>query len=187
MPHLQCVITTGPEFIVMRAAYQSLVGETVDEMFDGCAMTYGRLVTGKNGVSEWRCDADWPCTQGDPDGKDTQDTPSPLRLEFVADSARDNWFRFQALAEQWRNARGARSSITEAAMIPAYQKIIGMGEAVVPLILAQLKSEGDDPDQWFWALRAITGQNPVKPEDQGNFQKMAEAWLQWAQHEPYVW
>jgi len=65
-------------------------------------------------------------------------------------------------------------------MLPSYQSIIGMGEEALPLILAQLKSERDEPDQWFWALRAITGANPVRPEDQGNFAKMAQAWLQWA-------
>jgi hypothetical protein len=88
--------------------------------------------------------------------------------------------------EQWKTERGARSSITEAAMMPAYQEIIGMGSKAVPLILEQIRSEGDEPDQWFWALRAITGENPVKPEDQGNFQKMAEAWLQWSQ-QLYAW
>ncbi len=168
---------------MIGAAYQSLVAETIDD----CAMTYGRLVIGANGGSEWRRDADWACTQEDPERKGTQETLSRLRLELVADSARDNWFKFRVLVEQWQSARGARSSITDAATLPAYQKIIGMGEAAVPLIIAQLRSEGDDPDQWFWALRAITGQNPVKPEDQGNFRKMAEAWLQWAQYDPYVW
>jgi hypothetical protein len=79
------------------------------------------------------------------------------------------------------------SSITEMSILPAYQKIIGMGEDAVPLILAELKSEGDDPDQWFWALIAITEENPVKPEDQGNFRKMAQAWFQWAEAEGYAW
>lgn len=107
-------------------------------------------------------------------------------IELVLDSEKTDWFRFQNLVEQWKTERGARSSITEAAMMPAYQEIIGMGSKAVPLILEQIRSEGDEPDQWFWALRAITGENPVKPEDQGNFQKMAEAWLQWSQ-QLYAW
>jgi hypothetical protein len=112
---------------------------------------------------------------------------SPLKSEFLADSASENWLKFQNLVKQWRDERGARSSITETVMIPAYQKIIGMGETALPLILAQLRSEGDEPDQWFWALRAITEANPIKPEDQGNFQKMAQAWLQWAENGVYAW
>jgi hypothetical protein len=105
------------------------------------------------------------------------------KTEIVTDSAAENWLKFQALATQWRNERGSRSSISETVMMPAYQKIIGMGRTAVPLIIAQLRSEGDEPDQWFWALRAITDENPVQPADQGNFQKMAQAWLEWAENE----
>lgn len=88
--------------------------------------------------------------------------------------------KFQNLVEAWKRERGARSSITQAAALDSYQKIIGMGPDAVPLLIAQLKSEGDKPDQWFWALRAITTQNPVRPEDRGNFPKMARAWIEWA-------
>ena len=71
--------------------------------------------------------------------------------------------------------------------MPAYLAIIGMGERAIPFLIAQLRSEGDEPDQWFGALMAITGENPTKPEDQGNFQKMAEAWIKWAEREVYAW
>jgi len=110
-------------------------------------------------------------------------TRSSCKTEIVTDSSVENWVRFQNLITRWRDERGSRSSITETVMMPSYQKIIGMGKAAVPLILAQLRSEKDEPDQWFWALGAITEANPVKPEDQGNFQKMAQAWLEWAEHE----
>ena len=106
--------------------------------------------------------------------------------ECVVAPATKRWLRFQSLVEQWRRERGAMSSITEMAMLPPYQSIIGMGEDAIPLILAQLKSEGDEPDQWFWALRAITGADPVSLEDQGNFAKMAQAWLKWAEEEGYA-
>ena len=38
------------------------------------------------------------------------------------------------------------------AMLKPYQRIVGMGLSV-PLILEELRRE---PDQWFWALEAIT-------------------------------
>ena len=57
---------------------------------------------------------------------------------------------------------------------PAYQSIIRMGPAVVPLILRELQRE---PDYWFWALTAITGENPVPPEDAGDLDRMTDAWL----------
>jgi hypothetical protein len=113
--------------------------------------------------------------------------PASSCSQYFVDEKIKNWIKFQALVDRWRNERGAMSSITEMSILPAYQKIIGMGEDAVPLILAELESEGDDPDQWFWALIAITEENPVKPEDQGNFMKMAQAWFNWAQAEGYAW
>jgi len=58
---------------------------------------------------------------------------------------------------------------------PAYQEIISLGEAVVPLLLREVARE---PDHWFSALKAITGANPVSPSDRGHIDKMAAAWLE---------
>jgi len=57
-----------------------------------------------------------------------------------------------------------------------------MGKAALPLLLAELRHE---PDDWFWALHAITGANPVPAESRGNLQVMAEAWLQWGLDQGY--
>ena len=51
-----------------------------------------------------------------------------------------------------------------------------MGPPVVPLILQSLKKQ---PNDWFYALRAITGANPVRSADAGDMQKMAQAWVTW--------
>ncbi len=103
----------------------------------------------------------------------------------VVDSIKSqkNAIKFQKLVQQWRDERGAMSSITEMSMLTPYQNIIGMGLDAIPLIIAELKSEGDDPDQWFWALMSIcdTNQPRIKPEDQGNYRKMSQAWLEWAE------
>src|SRR5713226_5563140 len=45
---------------------------------------------------------------------------------------------FLALAERWNKERGATSSMTKMVMCPSYQRIIGMGERAVPLILRRL-------------------------------------------------
>jgi len=89
--------------------------------------------------------------------------------------------KFSALVAQWRKERGIASSTTKIVTCPSYQKIIGMGEKAVPLILRQLRAEGDDPDHWFWALEMITGEDPIPVEAYGDTTKMAEAWLLWAQ------
>jgi hypothetical protein len=66
--------------------------------------------------------------------------------------------KFARLAARWRDERGPESSITRISMHPAYQQIIGMGDAAVPLILQELERA---PDHWFWALNAIIGVDPV--------------------------
>jgi hypothetical protein len=85
--------------------------------------------------------------------------------------------RFSRLVSEWRGGTRYSSSTTEIAMHPAYQQIIGMGRAALPLIMKELRTK---PDHWFWALKAITGVDPVSSEDRGNIKRMAHAWLDWA-------
>lgn len=99
----------------------------------------------------------------------------------------EDWLRFQELVIRWRQERGITSSITEMALSPAYQSIIGMGEKAIALILAEMRREGENPDQWFWALQSITGANPVKEQDRGDYLAMAHSWLLWAEKEGYAW
>jgi hypothetical protein len=47
--------------------------------------------------------------------------------------------RFRTLAAEWDEETGHLSSITQMARHPAYQQIIGMGPAVVPLLLRDLE------------------------------------------------
>ncbi|HEX5726343.1 MAG TPA: hypothetical protein VFX98_12800 [Longimicrobiaceae bacterium] len=84
--------------------------------------------------------------------------------------------RFARLAAQWREETDHLSSVTPMVLHPAYQRIIGMGPAAVPLILEDLARTSD---HWFWALQAITGENPVAPADSGQVPRMAAAWLAW--------
>ena len=69
------------------------------------------------------------------------------------------------------------SSGTEMLLHPAYQRIIGLGKDAVKLIVAELRRE---PDHWFWALKAITGEDPVVAADHGKIDRMTAAWLKWA-------
>ena len=84
--------------------------------------------------------------------------------------------RFETLATRWERDTRFTSSVTDIAMHPAYQAIIGMGPDALPLILGALHHR---EDHWFWALKAISQHDPVLPEDRGNMPKMREAWLQW--------
>jgi len=90
---------------------------------------------------------------------------------------------FRHLVRTWKNERRATSSSVMIAMHPAYQRIIGFGSPAVPLILAELRRE---LDHWFWALKAITGEDPVPAERRGNMKEMAEIWLEWGRQRGYV-
>jgi hypothetical protein len=90
--------------------------------------------------------------------------------------------RFRQLVDDWKQATLLISSGTELLLHRAYQQIIGLGRRAVPLLLAELRRE---PDHWFWALTAITGENPVADADRGNLARMADAWRNWAQQRGY--
>jgi len=87
---------------------------------------------------------------------------------------------FSELLACWKEESAFLSSAANMAMLPSYQRIVGMGKAAVPWLLQELKRE---PDQYFWALRAITGADPVATSDRGCIPKMAQAWLEWGQKE----
>ena len=84
--------------------------------------------------------------------------------------------RFRRLAEEWKDRSQYMSNTAQMALVIPYQQIIGMDWPAVPLILEELRRE---PDQWFWALEAITAENPVPPEAAGLILLMAQAWLEW--------
>src|SRR5438552_2342256 len=86
--------------------------------------------------------------------------------------------RFHRLAADWKAKSRFLSNTAQMALLRPYQAIIGMGMPVVPLILEELQRE---PDQWFWALEAITEENPVPAEAAGNVRQMALAWIEWGQ------
>jgi hypothetical protein len=92
--------------------------------------------------------------------------------------------RFAALAAEWKAERGYSSSITKLCAHAAYQQIIGMGEKAIPLLLRELERE---PDHWFWALKAITGVNPVPQESRANLREMARHWVEWGHERGYRW
>lgn len=93
------------------------------------------------------------------------------------------FLRFLRLKMAWELETRHLSSVTEIAMHTAYQQIIGMGPLAIPFILAELKSQSG---HWFWALKSITGQDPVLQEHRGKMKKMASDWLIWGKKQGYL-
>ena len=93
-------------------------------------------------------------------------------------------FRDQVI--RWKNETGHLSSITKAIAHPSYLRIIGLardsaGREIERLLLRELESE---PDHWFAALTAVTGEDPVRPEH--DFDEAVEAWLAWGHDEGII-
>lgn len=99
---------------------------------------------------------------------------------FSAPASRVVWTRrhlFDQLTLEWREGTMLTSSLTDIVAHPSYQRIIGMGREALPYILDELRR---GPDHWHWALVAITGENPVPPEANGDLERTRQAWLSWA-------
>jgi hypothetical protein len=91
---------------------------------------------------------------------------------------------FADLVAEWRAGRSEAQSGSAIFFHPAYQKIIGLGMSAVTLILRELERE---LDHWFWALSAITRDDPVPPQLKGNIVAMREYWLGWGRRQGYKW
>jgi hypothetical protein len=91
--------------------------------------------------------------------------------------------KFLALVLLWKQTQGPQSSVPAMVMHPAYQRIVGLGPPAVPLLLRELERR---PDHWFWALNAITGEDPVAAGDRGNLTRMTEAWLGWGRRHGFI-
>jgi len=93
---------------------------------------------------------------------------------------------FREHVERWKDETGHSSSMTKALAHPSYLRIIGLardsaGHEIERLILRELES---DPDHWFAALNAVTGEDPVKPEH--DFDESVNAWLEWGREKGII-
>jgi hypothetical protein len=43
-----------------------------------------------------------------------------------------------------------------------------------------------EPNQWFWALEAITEENPVPTDAVGNVRLMAQTWIEWGKKNAFI-
>lgn len=91
--------------------------------------------------------------------------------------------KFYAIASDWEKEVAGLSSTAKMSQHPAYQEIINMGTKIVPLLLSELKK---NPLYWLSALSAITGENPIKPEQRGRVKQMASAWIEWGINQGYA-
>jgi hypothetical protein len=108
------------------------------------------------------------------DAKATPTNTNQPFLKTAVDANAREWFK--ALAEEWHRETAAHSSMTIRQRHSAYRKMVNLGPVIVPMLLQALQ---EMPDFWFPLLREITKENPVKPDERGDYKKMSDAWLAW--------
>lgn len=91
--------------------------------------------------------------------------------------------KFVDLVRKWKTRTRHQSNLLAICSDPAYQEIISMGQAAVPLILRDLDSE---LDHWFWALKVLTNSDPVDPADHGDLNAVRQSWLTWGRTHGYI-
>ena len=91
--------------------------------------------------------------------------------------------RFAELVTEWRRGTGGLSSPKAITTHPAYQQIMQIGEAALPMIFRELQENGG---WWYPALRALTRENPVPEEAKGQPPLNREAWLEWGRRNGYL-
>ncbi len=92
--------------------------------------------------------------------------------------------KFGRLAKDWLAGTTFVSSTSDLVSHPAFQEIVEMGPAVIPLLLRELANH---TGQWHRALRRITGIDPTSAAERGNIDKAADAWLRWGKEQGYEW
>ena len=140
---------------------------------------------------------EWMRVDGEPDtpvvdlwyGRSSNETVGDLanvihdRFSASVHASADTWVEFERLAAKWKLDTAHLSSPSAIAEHRAYQEIIGMGKEAIPFILRDLE---DSQAQWFWALRSIARESPVRPEDRGDVRAMTAAWLDWGRDRSYI-
>ena len=125
--------------------------------------------------------ADYPYVEGPPESSLEERRSSRaavlvfVRIEDKPDIVSEELrSRFDELVRVWTDETMLSSSTHLICLHWAYQRVIGLGSAVVPLIMEEVRK---GRRHWGWALTAITGENPAEPTE--SLKAAAEAWILW--------
>jgi GAF domain-containing protein len=115
--------------------------------------------------------------------KQKRDLEATISGNYPLSISQKNEARFNALAAKWKVDTQTSLLMTQKCTDPSYQRIIGMGQQILPLLLNKISEpSGED---WFWALSAITDENPIKLEHRGIIDKITEDWIKWGRSQGY--
>lgn len=102
---------------------------------------------------------------------------------LISDRIENQEFKhFLQLKDKWKSETLYYSSSSLIFNNSAYKEIIALGSKTIPWIIRELKKTND---HWFYALKKISGENPINPDNYGIITKMKEDWIKWAQKNNY--
>jgi hypothetical protein len=110
-------------------------------------------------------------------------SPRTLPFRLGTTLSRDRFHLFNQMKAQWERETANVSSVSQLILNDAYQRIVGMGPSVLPMIFSALKEECGF---WFPALKSITGEDPVQEYERGDMEAMRASWLNWAARHGYL-
>ncbi len=88
--------------------------------------------------------------------------------------------KFSALVQKWEDYNSGKSVVDFCHF--SYLQIIGLGMPAVPMLLGKVNGGSDD---WYLALKCITGVAVTTPEMKGDGEAIKDAWLNWGQKHGY--
>jgi len=90
---------------------------------------------------------------------------------------------FYDYVKKWKEETVGLSSPSTIRMNRNYQKIIGLGDSIIPLILSELEK---NPDDWFYALEMLVKdeENPIN-DDMG-FNESIKTWITWGKNKGLI-
>lgn len=90
----------------------------------------------------------------------------------------EEYGEFLELKEKWKKETIFESSADKIFSNSNYVRIIDFGSDALPWIIKDLKRNGGF---WFFALKKITGINPIKNENVGKYEGMKKDWIEWSE------
>ncbi len=91
--------------------------------------------------------------------------------------AEDYVAKFGTIVREWRRATLALSAVADKIAHPAFQRLVALGEPIVPLIISELRRH---PDFLYLALQELVDEKDVvPPAAAANPRANVEAWLNW--------
>lgn len=124
-------------------------------------------------IEEWRDDHELPRTYESWNERHHRKKSAAIWVE-----SRSERQEFERHVSKWKLETGHLSVLAKRTSHESHLRIIALAaksREILRLLLLELQSE---PDHWFTALRAATGEDPV--QEDCDFDQAVEAWMNWA-------